>query len=133
MTVENENLFANLTDAHDLTNVNDKHENSKFQRNPLDTTVTCLLEPQKASAPNVSEDHLQMLNETIVAGFTGFTLQLNSSTRRRKMYTSLTTLLLKRRKKNLKKKTARQNKIVGDPSSTQNEKNTTELNLRECI
>ena len=36
--------------------------------NPIESTVSQIPEPQRASTPNVAEDHLQMMNETIVAG-----------------------------------------------------------------
>ena len=42
-------------------------ETSKMT-NPLESTLSQIPEPQRASTPNVAEDHLQMMNETIVAG-----------------------------------------------------------------
>ena len=35
----------------------------------LNTTITAIPEPQRASTPNITDEHLQNMNETIVAGF----------------------------------------------------------------
>ena len=45
-----------------------KTEEKSSPRNPLDTTLTSAPEPQRASTPNVNEEDLNMINDTIVAG-----------------------------------------------------------------
>ena len=51
-------------------NIEKKEDDDKIQFNPLETTITAIPEPQRASTPDVTDDCLQdVMDETIVAGF----------------------------------------------------------------
>ena len=50
-------------------NNQNKAEDAKMKINPLETTITTVPEPQRASTPNVTDEHFQIMDETIVAGF----------------------------------------------------------------
>ena len=78
-TTDSSNLFASSMMVQDENGTTDPlfknsalgTDDNKQEKSPdpLNTTITTIPEPQRASAPNVAGEHLCMINETIVAGF----------------------------------------------------------------